>query len=189
MSARCLAGIAAGLFLAPALLAQATPVSAGADREYARMAREGAPEHISADAAVARFEGGRFVELQSGTNGFTCTLLPDPGNPPVCGDANAMQWLTAAFTQQPSPGISAPGIAYMAKGGSHYETEDGGFAMGAGPGNRLVEESPHWMVLWPFDSTTGLPTHSAAETYVMWAGSPYAHLMIHQDPRRLRPDR
>jgi hypothetical protein len=36
------------------------------------------------------------------------------------------------------------------------------------------------MILWPFDpKTTGLPTtHKATGVYIMWAGSPYAHIHV-----------
>jgi hypothetical protein len=36
------------------------------------------------------------------------------------------------------------------------------------------------MIMWPFDpKTTGLPTkHKPTGAYIMWAGSPYAHLHI-----------
>src|SRR5438309_724402 len=39
---------------------------------------------------------------------------------------------------------------------------------------------PHWMIMWPFDpKTTGLPTtHKPSGAYIMWAGSPYAHLHV-----------
>src|ERR1700691_5593098 len=39
---------------------------------------------------------------------------------------------------------------------------------------------PHWMIMWPFDpKATGLPTtHRPNGAYIMWAGSPYAHLHV-----------
>jgi hypothetical protein len=39
---------------------------------------------------------------------------------------------------------------------------------------------PHWMIMWPFDpKSTGLPTtHKPAGAYIMWAGSPYAHVHV-----------
>jgi hypothetical protein len=43
-----------------------------------------------------------------------------------------------------------------------------------------IEVGPHWMIMWPFDpKTTGLPTtHKPTGAYIMWAGSPYAHLHV-----------
>ena len=39
---------------------------------------------------------------------------------------------------------------------------------------------PHWMIMWPFDAkATGLPTaHRNTGVYIMWAGSPYAHVHV-----------
>jgi len=39
---------------------------------------------------------------------------------------------------------------------------------------------PHWMIMWPFDpKATGLPVaHGDTGAYIMWAGSPYAHLHV-----------
>jgi len=37
----------------------------------------------------------------------------------------------------------------------------------------------HWMIMWPFDAkATGLTTHRDTGAYIMWAGSPYAHLHL-----------
>ena len=42
-------------------------------------------------------------------------------------------------------------------------------------------------MLWPIDpATTGLPTRpNAGGAYIMFAGTPFAHLMIYQDPKLL----
>lgn len=44
----------------------------------------------------------------------------------------------------------------------------------------LAQIGPHWMIMWPFDpKSTGLPTrHKPAGPFIMWAGSPYAHLHV-----------
>ena len=43
-----------------------------------------------------------------------------------------------------------------------------------------IEIGPHWMILWPFDpKTSGLPTeHKATGAYIMYAGSPWAHVHV-----------
>jgi len=46
-----------------------------------------------------------------------------------------------------------------------------------------IKEPPHWMLMWPFDAASGLPTtEKKTDTWIMWAGTPYAHLMINQKP-------
>lgn len=47
-----------------------------------------------------------------------------------------------------------------------------------------TKEPPHWMVMSPFDpKTTGLPTEpKQTGTWIMWAVTPWTHLMIDQRP-------
>ena len=159
------------------------------NEEYVRAAVLGAPERISDRAAVARVEpGGKTSQLRQGTNGFTCALFPDASLAPVCADEQGWAWLTAAFSNRPQPPSTKPGIAYMAKGGVHYEMPDGKIVMAASPQTKEVKEPPHWMILWPLDpATTGLPTKpNAGGSYVMFEGTPYEHLMIYQDPKMLK---
>ena len=77
------------------------------------------------------------------------------------------------------PMMVAPGIAYMARGGSHFENASGNILMEHeqsphAAGSRRVSEPPHWMVIWLYDPTaTGFSTRAnAAGTYVMFAGPP-----------------
>lgn len=162
---------------------------AGAD--FIKKAEAGAPAAISANATVAHIDAaGKAVHvMRQGTNGFTCSLLPDGSDAPVCADAQGWQWVVDAFTGKPKPTNTAPGIAYMAAGGVHYETGDGEIVMTAGPNTKNVPEPPHWMLLWPVDpATSGLPAKvTAGGAYIMFAGTPYAHLMIYQDPAKLKP--
>lgn len=83
----------------------------------------------------------------------------------------------------PKPTNTAPGVSYMGKGGWHFE-KDGKVMMKAEPGAKQVKEPPHWMIFWPFDTkTTGLKElPNPMGVYIMWEGTPYAHLMIYQDP-------
>ena len=158
------------------------------NEEYVRAAVQGAPERISGQAAVVRIEpGGKTSTLRKGSNGFTCALFPDASLAPVCANEQGWAWLTAALSDKPKPPNTQPGIAYMAKGGIHYETPDGKSVMKPTPETKEVEEPPHWMILWPLDpARTGLPTEpNAGGTYVMFEGTPFAHLMIYQDPAML----
>ncbi len=54
---------------------------------------------------------------------------------------------------------------------------------------KLVKEPPHWMLFWPVDAeASGFPSmpHKKFGGYVMFDGTPYAHLMIHQDSMELQ---
>jgi hypothetical protein len=158
-------------------------------------ASRGAPESISRNAAIAWIDSsGTLHAIRPGTNGFTCVIVrPDPFAGPICGDQNAAAWLLAMLrgAAQP-PAMSGPGIAYMAAGGSHYEDAQGNVLMEHdltphAAGSRRVTEQPHWMLLWPLDpAKSGFPTkENGTGSYVMFAGTPWAHLMVYQDPNKM----
>lgn len=158
--------------------------------EQIKLALSAAPPRIAKDAAVLVWgEDGKLKEAKGGTNGFTCvpTVMNFPEPDPMCMDAAAKQWLDGIMNNAPKPANTVPGIAYMAKGGSHWE-KNGQVVMKEEPGAQIVKEPPHWMVMWPFDAKTAmLPTASnPSGVYIMFDGSPYAHLMIYQDPRKMK---
>ena len=156
-----------------------------------KLAQSAAPAYISKDATIMMVDkDGKTVEAQKGTNGFTCfpdidgQEIPDP----ICADQATMQWVNDLMSKAPKPTNIVPGVAYMAKGGWHWE-KDGKILMDKDvPGAKKVKEPPHWMVIWPFDSKAqGLPSSpDKFGTYVMWNGTPFAHLMIYQDPNKLK---
>ncbi len=76
---------------------------------------------------------------------------------------------------KPKPTNSVPGITYMLAGATQRSDSDPYDAT-----SPPITVGPHWMIMWPFDpKTTGLPTtHKATGAYIMWAGSPYAHVHI-----------
>jgi len=159
------------------------------------VASAGAPDFISGAAAIAWIDGkGTVHQMRPGTNGFTCAIIvPDPLDGPVCGDANAIAWFTALLRQDAKPPVlSAPGMAYMARGGSHYEDAAGNLLMEHdqsphAAGSRRVREPPHWMLMWPLDpAATGFPLKpNGSGSYIMFAGTPWAHLMVYQDPAQM----
>jgi hypothetical protein len=110
-------------------------------------------------------------------NGFTCM----PGNPkvvadpPMCVDAPALQWFADAKAHKPKPTNTVPGIAYMLAGATQRSDSDPHDTT-----SMPIEIGPHWMIMWPFDpKATGLPTtHKPTGAYILWAGSPYAHLHV-----------
>jgi hypothetical protein len=190
MPHRMLLHVASLCLLSSPLLAQGAPNNE-ATEEFAGEAREGAPERISDQAGIVRMDPkGKVTPVIQSKNGFTCTLMPDESRSPVCADERGFAWLVSAISQKPQPpAIDKPGIAYMAKGATHYETSDGKMMMVPGAtGTKEVREPPHWMIIWPFDSaSTGIPTKSnAGGSYIMFAGTPYSHLMVLQDPKMLK---
>jgi hypothetical protein len=108
------------------LLAQGVTLTK-ADEEFIHDFQEAAPARIADQAGVSRLDPkGKVTPVTESKNGFTCTLMPDGSNAPVCADQRGFAWLVAGMSQKPQPpAIDKPGIAYMAKGGVHYETPEG----------------------------------------------------------------
>jgi hypothetical protein len=93
----------------------------------------------------------------------------------MCVDAASLQWFADAKAHKPKPTNTVPGITYMLAGASQRSDSDP-----TDTTSMPIDVGPHWMIMWPFDpKTTGLPTtHKPTGAYIMWAGSPYAHLHI-----------
>jgi hypothetical protein len=163
----------------------------GLNREQLiKLALLAAPWSVAKDATVMiPGDDGKLTEVKTGTNGFTC--LPDidgmPKADPFCGDAASMQWANDLMSGAPKPTNTVPGVAYMARGGWHFE-KDGKILMKKAEGAKAVHEPPHWMIFWPFDSTaSGLPSMPTTfGAYVMFDGTPYAHMMIYQNPMKIK---
>jgi hypothetical protein len=137
-----------------------------------------APPDVAKAATVVEMDGqGKMTVLRAGTNGFTCMPgdLTGVAQPAMCADESSMQWFRDFAEHKPKPTNTNPGITYMLAGATQrsdsdpYDTTSKPIAIG-----------PHWMIMWPFDpKTTGLPTtHRPTGAYIMWAGSPYAHVHI-----------
>ncbi|MGA8023409.1 MAG: hypothetical protein WB990_10605, partial [Candidatus Acidiferrales bacterium] len=137
-----------------------------------------APPDVAAAATVAEMDAhGKMTVLRPGTNGFTC-MPGDPsgvGQPAMCADQASMQWFKDFAEHKPKPTNTVPGITYMLAGATQRSDSDPNDAT-----SPPIAIGPHWMIMWPFDpKTTGLPTtHRPMGAYIMWAGTPYAHLHI-----------
>ena len=158
------------------------PASKESDRAKIERAILAAPPNVAKDATVADMDGqGNLTILRPGTNGFTCM----PGNskvigkPPMCADAASMQWFADFKAHKPKPTNTVPGITYMLAGATQRSDSDP-YDTTSPP----ITVPPHWMIMWPFDAkNTGLPvTHRDCGAYIMWSGSPYAHLHIMGKP-------
>ena len=140
-------------------------------------AMSAAPADIAKSARIVDSDGHGTIVLREGNSGFTC-MPGNPrmiGEPPMCADAAAMQWFADFGVRKPKPTNTEPGIVYMLAGATQRSDTD--------PYDTTSEPipiGPHWMIMWPFDpKSTGLPTtHKPTGAYIMWAGSPYAHLHV-----------
>jgi hypothetical protein len=147
-------------------------------QEKIARAMSAGPDDITESARIVDTDAqGNEVILRGGSNGFTCM----PGNPnvvgvpPMCADAASMQWFAGAKAHKPKPTNTVPGITYMLAGATQRSDSDP-YDTTSPP----IAAGPHWMIMWPFDpKSTGLPTtHKPTGAYIMWAGSPYAHVHV-----------
>ena len=185
-----MAGLLTDVQAAAKKSASVKEVKALSEKEQTALALSAAPAHIAKEAGVMVFgTDGKLTEAKKSENGFTCvpTVLNLPDPDPMCMDGAAYQWLTDIMNNAPKPSNTVPGVAYMARGGSHFE-KDKKVVMQKEAGAKVVKEPPHWMLMWPFDpAATKLPTApNPSGSYIMFDGSPYAHLMIYQDPKKMK---
>lgn len=144
-----------------------------------------APRSISGKATIMDWpatEGGQMTTLRAGTNGWTC--LPDfpitKGNDPMCIDDQWMNFMGAVMTKG-TPKVSHAGIGYMtAPGRGTYGSNTDPFATKATADNEWGFDSPHIMLLVTEPrALEGIPTtRQSGGPWVMWKGTPYAHIMV-----------
>ena len=139
-----------------------------------------APEAVSKDATVITMdEKGQMKTLRQGTNGWTCMPdSPSPGVDPMCVDKNGAEW-AMAWMGHKNPPEGKIGFGYMLAGGSDASNEDP-FATTPPAGGTWVDTGPHVMVLNTHGKVEGYPTNPSnpKAPFVMFAGTPYEHLMI-----------
>ena len=140
------------------------------------------PASIAGDATIIMANAdGSMKTLREGKNGWTC--MPDspttPGPDPMCMDANAVTWVTAMIGHKPPP-ANIVGMMYMLEGGTDASNTDP-YATAPTADNDWVKTGPHVMVVGSQGLLKGHPSGAKPDTkspYVMWAGTPYAHLMV-----------
>ncbi len=169
--------------------APAEPAPGSAEAKIAE-AESAAPADIASNATIMDWpaeEGGELVQLRAGTNGWTCfPNTPNPtgavGQDPMCLDAEWVKW-AQAWMSKTEPAISAVGIGYMLQGDRGASNTDP-FATAQTPDNEWVVAGPHLMVITPDPAQLeGVPTDpSTGGPWVMWKGTPYAHVMVPVPP-------
>lgn len=152
------------------------------DAALIRSATSAAPAAIGREATVvAMGANGSMRTVRRGRNGFTCMAdnPVTPGPDPMCMDANSMDWAMAWISHRPPP-RDRVGLMYMLAGGTDASNIDP-YAERPGRGAGWVRTGPHLMVVGSESLLSAYPTGPNPDTsrpYVMWPGTPYAHLMI-----------
>jgi len=156
----------------------------GARRDVVRQAAEvaaaehAAPSSLSKNATILNRDGD---VVRIGNNGWMC-LPDDPntaGTDSICMNESWRNFMDALKNKK-KPTYTQVGVAYMLQGDRPVSNTDP-YATEPKPGDDWVEKlGAHIMVLVPdLDTLKSVPTNSKnGGPWVMWAGTPYAHVMI-----------
>lgn len=159
------------------------PTQPGSKETKIQEALSAAPDSVAKNATVLDYpekEGADPAELQKGTNDWSC--FPDypgsPGKDPMCVDKQGMVWLKGYISQKP-PNLTQAGLAYMLEGGSDASNTDP-FAQKPTEGDDWITSPPHTMVfpVGKLDQSVYSTDPKNGGPWIMWAGTPYEHLMI-----------
>jgi hypothetical protein len=162
----------------PAAAAKASP----SDADLIKSAMSAAPAAIGKNATIVAMEAdGKMRTIRKGTSGFTC--MPDnpatPGPDPMCMDAAAMEWVHAWVAHKPPP-AGKVGLMYMLSGGTDASNTDP-YAEKPTTQNHWIKTGPHVMIVGAdagfYDQYPKAADPDTSVPYVMWAGTPYQHLM------------
>jgi hypothetical protein len=157
--------------------AAAAPAPADPREAMIADALSAAPPSIAATAMVMDWEGNM---LKENSGPYTC--MPTPvnlnGRAPMCMDGPWMAWADA-WSKHKEFTAEHVGISYMLGGDGGASNTDP-YATGPTADNQWVVEGPHLMILVPDPATLeGISTDpNNGGPYVMWKGTPYAHIMV-----------
>ena len=153
-----------------------TPEVSKSEPEYIAKVKTAAPASVVDNATILMMqEKGDSKTLQTGANGFTCFV--DSDGTPLCADANGMQWMKAIGGKAAPP--DKTGFVYMMAGdvgtSNHdpYATDE----------SHWVQTGPHVMIVGAAaremeDMYPRTMDADPSQAYVMFPGTPYAHLML-----------
>jgi hypothetical protein len=154
-----------------------------ADAKLIASAESAAPKAVAMGATIVAMEaGGKTRVLRRGTNGFTC--MPDdpstPGPDSMCFDKASGAWIEAMMKHK-APPAGKVGFMYMLAGGTDASNTDP-FAAKPTGANHWIKTGPHVMIVGGdaafYDTYPKSADPDTKSPYVMWAGTPYQHLMV-----------
>jgi hypothetical protein len=151
------------------------------DDDITKTVRFAAPRAIVDHATIVSMsDEGSLRVIRQGSNNFTC-MAEDPlrGPGPMCADQNGLKWMQALIARQIPP-ADAVGLIYMLAGSTDASITDP-FAQRPAPTENWVMTGPHVLILGERKLMDGYPRGpkpDVSQPYVMWAGTPYEHLMI-----------
>ncbi len=169
--------------LALPLAATAADAPKMSDAQLIKSALSAAPAGLRAHATVmAMDDKGAMRTLREGNNGYTCMpdLASTPGPDAMCLDKPSMDWVHALMTKA-TPPAGKVGLMYMLAGGTDASNTDP-FSQKPSAKDHWIKTGPHVMIAGADEAFyDAYPKNADPDTtvpYVMWAGTPYQHLMV-----------
>ena len=154
--------------------------------KQAKIARamQAAPKSISKKATIIDTDG---KILRKGSNGWVCRPSSGPGSThPECDDEVFMHFMHA-LDKKADFKTDRMGFSYMLAGDDNVNNADP-FDMKPDPGEVWVQEGPHLMIIVPdpkaLEGMSEDPKNGGP--YVMWKGTPYAHIMVPLVPKKMK---
>ncbi|MBV8666807.1 MAG: hypothetical protein JO269_10010 [Burkholderiaceae bacterium] len=153
-----------------------------ADKKLIASAMSAAPAGLAKNATIVAMNAdGKMRVLREGSNGYTC--MPSnpvtPGPDAMCMDKNAMEW-AHAWMEHKAPEVGKVGFMYMLAGGTDASNTDP-YATKPEANNHWIRTGPHVMVVGAnpefYDAYPKNADPDTKSPYIMWAGTPYQHLM------------
>lgn len=190
------------------LLAVASPLGARAQQVAQQANRttdqkiadavSAAPTAVSGNASVMDWPmmtGGQMQQLRAGGNGWVCypttpiVYANGARRDAMCLDPEFQGWANA-WMGKTAPATKHAAVAYMLQGDAGASNIDP-YATGPTSSNDWVMTGPHVMVIVPDPSSLdGISTDAkSGGPWVMWKGTPYAHIMVPLAQDRMRHDR
>ncbi len=154
------------------------PIAGSADDESDAVANalSAAWPGMAEGATVVDWDGN---VLKEGSNGYTCMPAPPTAGGPMCLESEWMKW-AEAWQNKTDFTADALGISYMLAGdGNGGGSNIDPYAESPTDDNQWIIEGAHLMILAPAALLEAYPTDpNNGGPYVMWKGTPYAHLMV-----------
>lgn len=151
-------------------------VAGADDKAMIANATSAGPESVTSGATIKAPDG---TVLRKGSNGYTCYPQQDIIGP-MCNEPVWDALIDAMLNKQSftpdrfsvSYMLAGEGTALGVSNSDPYATEPG-------KTDDWVKEGPHLMIVVPDRaSLEGLSTDPGDPVYVMWKGTPYAHIMV-----------
>lgn len=166
------------LFLAALLVPSSSADPMASHKAMIKDALKAGPTEITDNATIMDMAG---TVLREGDNGWICYPGKelDHGKDAMCVDSVWNTLAQAWIGKQPFS-TDRIGISYMYGGDGVGVSNIDPFATEPTKDNQWVAEGPHLMIVVPNPATLeGLSTDpESGGPYVMWKGTPYAHIMI-----------